>query len=139
MSLESEAHGLTQALNQVCSAALALNRSGTRNTADMTEVLRQIDNLTAARRIRLHLATACAGRHMDRALHGGVLTVGFTLFFGSENLARVSMTGVLSLLVTWLSLSLSPSTIHSPARSTSTPMRSPRCSRNLASRQPNAA
>ena len=57
MSLESEAHGLTQALNQLYSAALALNRSGTRNTADMTEVFRQIDNVTAARRIRLHLAT----------------------------------------------------------------------------------
>ena len=32
---------------------------------------------------------------------GAGLTVGFTLFFGSENLtAQVSMTGVLSLLVT---------------------------------------
>jgi high-affinity Fe2+/Pb2+ permease len=32
---------------------------------------------------------------------GALLTVGFTLFFGSENLlAQVSMTGVLSLLVT---------------------------------------
>jgi hypothetical protein len=32
---------------------------------------------------------------------GALLTVGFTLFFGSENLmAQVSMTGVLSILVT---------------------------------------
>jgi hypothetical protein len=32
---------------------------------------------------------------------GALLTVGFTLFFGSENLlAQVSMTGVLSVLVT---------------------------------------
>jgi uncharacterized protein (DUF1810 family) len=51
MSLETEAHGLTQALNQLYSAALALNRSGTRNTADMTVVFRQIDNVTAARPI----------------------------------------------------------------------------------------
>jgi hypothetical protein len=102
MSLESEAHGLTQALNQLYSAALALNRSGTRNTADMTEVFRQIDNVTAARRIRLHLATGLVPDVIWIALFmGALLTVGFTLFFGSENLlAQVSMTGVLSLLVT---------------------------------------
>src|SRR5580692_2507127 len=40
-------------------------------------------------------------RHMDRSLHGRTPDVGFTLFFGSENLlAQVSMTGVLSVLVT---------------------------------------
>jgi hypothetical protein len=102
MSLESEAHGLTQALNQLYSAALALNRSGPRNTADMTEVFRQIDNVTAARRIRLHLATGLVPDVIWIALFmGALLTVGFTLFFGSENLlAQVSMTGVLSLLVT---------------------------------------
>ncbi|HEY6734636.1 MAG TPA: DUF4239 domain-containing protein [Roseiarcus sp.] len=102
MSLESEAHGVTQALNQLYSAALALNRSGTRNTADMTEVFRQIDNVTAARRIRLHLATGLVPDVIWIALFmGALLTVGFTLFFGSENLlAQVSMTGVLSLLVT---------------------------------------
>ena len=100
MSLESEAHGLTQALNQLYSAALALNRSGTRNTADMTEVFRQIDNVTAARRIRLHLATGPDVIWIALFM-GALLTVGFTLFFGSENLlAQVSMTGVLSLLVT---------------------------------------
>jgi hypothetical protein len=97
MSLESEAHGVTQALNQLYSAALALNRSGTRDTADMTEVFRQIDNVTAARRIRLHLATGLVPDVIWIALFmGALLTVGFTLFFGSENLlAQVSMTGVL--------------------------------------------
>jgi Protein of unknown function (DUF4239) len=102
MSLGSEAHGVTRALNQLYSAALALNRSGTRNTADMTEVFRQIDNVTAARRIRLHLATGLVPDVIWIALFmGALLTVGFTLFFGSENLlAQVSMTGVLSLLVT---------------------------------------
>jgi hypothetical protein len=102
MSLESEAHGVTLALNQLYSSALALNRSGTRDTADMTEVFRQIDNVTAARRIRLHLATGLVPDVIWIALFmGALLTVGFTLFFGSENLlAQVSMTGVLSLLVT---------------------------------------
>ena len=97
MSLESEAPGLTQALNQLYSAALALNRSGTRNTADMTVVFRQIDNVTAARRIRLHLATGLVPDVIISVDH--------------------PFTG--------------PAYIP--------PMRSPRCSRNLASRQTNPA
>jgi hypothetical protein len=141
MSLETEAHGLTQALNQLYSAALALHRSGTRNTADVTVVFRQIDNVTAARRIRLHLATGLVPDVIWIALFmGALLTVGFTLFFGSENLlARVSMTGVFSLLVT-LGLVVIISVDHpftGPAYIP--PMRSPRCSRNLASRQTNPA
>jgi Protein of unknown function (DUF4239) len=102
MSLESEAHEVTSALNTLYSTALTLGRSGTRDTADMSEVFRQIDNVTAARRIRLHLATGLVPDVIWIALFAGaLLTVGFTLFFGSENLvAQVSMTGVLSLLVT---------------------------------------
>jgi hypothetical protein len=102
MGLESEAHGVTAALNKLYSTALALNQSGARDTADMSEVFRQIDQVTAARRIRLHLATGLVPDVIWIALFAGaLLTVGFTLFFGSENLlAQVSMTGVLSLLVT---------------------------------------
>jgi hypothetical protein len=102
MGRESEAHGVTQALNRLYSAALALNQSGTRDTADMSEVFRQIDNVTAARRVRLHLATGLVPDVIWIALFAGaLLTIGFTLFFGSENLlAQVCMTGVFSLLVT---------------------------------------
>ena len=102
MGVESEAHGVTQALNRLYSAALALNQAGTRDTADMSEVFRQIDNVTAARRGRLHLATGLVPDVIWIALFAGaLLTIGFTLFFGSENLpAQVSMTGVVSLLVT---------------------------------------
>jgi formate/nitrite transporter FocA (FNT family) len=68
----------------------------------MSEVFRQIDNVTAARRVRLHLATGLVPDVIWIALFAGaLLTIGFTLFFGSENLlAQVCMTGVLSLLVT---------------------------------------
>ena len=41
MGLESEAHGVTSALNRLYSAALTLGRSGTRDTADMSEVFRR--------------------------------------------------------------------------------------------------
>ena len=71
-------------------------------TADMAEVFRQLDNVTAARRVRLHLASGLVPNIIWIALFmGALLTVGFTLFFGSENLiAQVSMTGILSILVT---------------------------------------
>jgi hypothetical protein len=102
MAHESNSHAVTHALDGIYSAALALNQSSTRDTADMSEVFRQIDNVTAARRIRLHLATGLVPDVIWIALFAGaLLTVGFTLFFGSENLlAQISMTGVLSLLVT---------------------------------------
>lgn len=102
MAREGESSSTVHALDSVYSTALALNRSGSRGTADMEEVFRQLDNVTAARRTRLHLATGLVPNVIWIVLFmGALLTVGFTLFFGSENLiAQVSMTGVLSVLVT---------------------------------------
>jgi hypothetical protein len=102
MAIESDSHEATQALDALYSAAMALNQSSTRDTADMSEVFRQIDNVTAARRVRLHLATGLVPNVIWMVLFlGAALTVGFALFFGSENpIAQVSMTGVLSILVT---------------------------------------
>ena len=95
---EAESPLTQRALNSLYEAAIALNRSGTRGPADMAEVFRQLDNVTAARRTRLHLATGLVPSVIWIVLFmGALLTVGFTLFFGSENLrAQVSMTGVLS-------------------------------------------
>jgi Protein of unknown function (DUF4239) len=102
MARETESPSTESALDSVYAAAIALNRTGTRGTADMGEVFRQLDDVTAARRARLHLATGLVPNVIWTVLFmGALLTVGFTLFFGSENLlAQVSMTGVLSLLVT---------------------------------------
>ena len=102
MALETESASTEHALDSLYAAAIALNRSGSRGTADMEEVFRQLDNVTAARRIRLHLATGLVPNVIWSVLFmGALLTVGFTLFFGSENLlAQVSMTGILSVLVT---------------------------------------
>ena len=102
MARESESPRTTRALDALYSAALALSQTGTRETADMAEVFTQIDNITSARRIRLHLATGLVPSVVWTALYAGaLLTIGFTLFFGSENLpAQISMTGVLSVLVT---------------------------------------
>ena len=65
----------------------------TRGTADMSEVFRQIDNVTAARR-----SQAASGDRPRARMSSGwlsswarVLTVGFTLFFGSENPTRAGL------------------------------------------------
>jgi hypothetical protein len=102
MARETESPATVHALDSLYAAAIALERSGSRGTADMAEVFRQLDNVTAARRIRLHLASGLVPNVIWIVLFmGALLTVGFTLFFGSENLlAQVSMTGVLSVLVT---------------------------------------
>jgi hypothetical protein len=102
MARETESPAMESALDVLYSAAIALNESKTRGMADMTEVFRQLDNVTAARRVRLHLSTGLVPNVIWAVLFmGALLTVGFTLFFGSENLlAQVSMTGVLSVLVT---------------------------------------
>jgi hypothetical protein len=102
MSREAESPMTGHTLDSLYAAAIALGRSGSRQTAGMAEVFRQLDAVTAARRTRLHLATGVVPNVIWMALFmGALLTVGFTLFFGSENpVAQVSMTGVLSVLVT---------------------------------------
>jgi len=102
MAAESESRDVNRALSAVYEAAVALDRAGTRNTADMSEVFRQLDNVTAARRVRLHLAEGLVPNVVWFTLFtGAILTIGFTLFFGSENLlAQIAMTCVLSIIVT---------------------------------------
>ena len=92
-------HDVTLALSDVYRAASALDRSGGRTSASMAEVFAQLDHVTTARRIRLDLASGFVPGVIWIALYlGGLLTIGFTLFFGSQNLpAQVSMTGVLSI------------------------------------------
>ncbi len=102
MARESESRTTTLALNAVYAAALILSQAGTRATANMAEVFTQFDKITTARRVRLQLATGLVPGVVWTALYAGaLLTVGFTLFFGSKNLpAQIAMTGVLSVLVT---------------------------------------
>ena len=67
----------------------------------MAEVLYQLDQLTQARRARLSLASGIVPGILWVVLFlGAALTVGFTFFFGAENLrAQSLMTGALSLLI----------------------------------------
>jgi hypothetical protein len=67
----------------------------------LSALLQQLDTLTQARRARLVLASGIVpGIVWLVLLAGAVLTVGYTLFFGAENLrAQALMTGALSALV----------------------------------------
>ena len=102
MATDSEDAKTTDALGALYRAAMALNRTGTRNIADMSEVFTQIDNLTLARRVRLHLSSGLVPEIIWIALFAGAgLTVYFALFFGSPNaLAHFAMTAILSIVLT---------------------------------------
>lgn len=67
----------------------------------LAELLRQLDEVSAARRSRLVASSGTVPPILWYVLFGGAfITVAFTFFFGTENLrAQVLMTGALSLLV----------------------------------------
>ncbi len=101
MAAERESRGVTQALGALYAAALRQMENGSKHPAIFVEMFKQLDAITQARRTRLHLATGIVPGIVWMVLYcGAVLTVGFTSFFGTENLlAQVMMTGVLSVLV----------------------------------------
>jgi hypothetical protein len=92
---------VTHALDASYAALLTFTPSDDRGAALLTEALDQLDRLTEARLMRLVLASGTVPGVLWFVLFGGaVLTIGFTLFFGTENLrVQVLMTGVLSLLI----------------------------------------
>jgi hypothetical protein len=92
---------VTRALDALYARALALTRAGAPQPAVQMEIFHQLDNMTQARRARLHLATGIVpGVLWGVLVLGGVLTVTFTFFFGTRNLrAQVMMTGILAVIV----------------------------------------
>jgi hypothetical protein len=100
MAQGKQSHKVSQALDAVYVAALRLTEGETRQPALLTEIFKQLDIITEARRTRLHLATGIVPSVVWMALFcGAILTVAFTFFFGAQNLrAQVLMTGILSVL-----------------------------------------
>jgi Protein of unknown function (DUF4239) len=91
----------TRALDDLYAAALSVAQDGARPPAVLVEMFRQLDDITEARRTRLHLSHGIVpGMLWTVLVLGGTLTVSFTFFFGTRNLeAQVLMTGVLALIV----------------------------------------
>jgi hypothetical protein len=90
-----------QALDAAYSALLTFEFSRPNDNVLVAEILRQLDAITQARRTRLIAAAGVVPNVIWLVLFGGgVLTVSFTFFFGTENLrAQTLMTGLLSLLI----------------------------------------
>jgi Protein of unknown function (DUF4239) len=67
----------------------------------LSEVLHQLDAVTTARRIRVIMAAGFLPGLIWLVLFGGaIITIGFTYFFGAENLrAQMVMTGALAALI----------------------------------------
>ena len=91
----------TRALNDVYAAVLTYSPSDRRGTALLSEILHQLDEVTQARRARLVMASGIVPGVVWAVLFGGaLLTVGFTFFFGTDNLrAQAIMTGILAVLI----------------------------------------
>jgi hypothetical protein len=94
-------HTVTRALDGAYVTLLTFTPGDSRGAALLTEALRQLSLVTQARRTRLVLAPGIVPGVLWFVLSGGaVLTVGFTLFFGTENVRiQALMTGILSFLI----------------------------------------
>jgi Protein of unknown function (DUF4239) len=101
MEHSGSSHAVTRTLDATYAALLTFTPGDGRGTALLTEALRQLDLLTEARRTRLVLASGAVPGVLWFVLFGGaIVTVGFTLFFGAENLrVQAMMTGILAFLI----------------------------------------
>jgi len=101
MANGKQSRATTEALNEVYQATLKFHSFGGDEGLILAEILRQIDQISEARRERLVMADGIVPTVIWLVLFGGAfLTVGFTLFFATENLrAQVLMTGALSVLI----------------------------------------
>jgi hypothetical protein len=95
------AANVTRALNELYAAVLKFRPNDPAGSALLSEILHQLDAITAARRVRLIMAAGVIPGLVWLVLFGGaVITIGFTFFFGAENLrAQMVMTGALAALI----------------------------------------
>ncbi len=101
MAQESESPAVTKALHDIYREVLKYHSFGTDEGIVIAEILRQVDDISDARRERLVMADGIVPRIIWLVLFGGAfITIGFTFFFGTENLrAQAAMTGALSILI----------------------------------------
>ena len=101
MGRGTDSPATTRALGAAYAALLTFAPGDNRGTALLAEALHQRDRVTQARRTRHVLASGVVPGVLWFVLcSGAVLTVGFTLFFGTENVRiQALMTGVLSFLI----------------------------------------
>ena len=91
----------TAALNNIYAVVLKFQPKDNSGSVLFGELLRQVDTVSQERRARLVTANGIVPSIVWMVLFtGAALTIGFTFFFGAENIrAQAVMTGVLSILV----------------------------------------
>ena len=101
MERETDSPAVTRALNTIYQEVLKFHQYGADESVVIAEILRQVDAISDARRERLVMADGVVPGVIWVVLFGGaIVTIGFTFFFGAENLrAQSAMTGALSLLI----------------------------------------
>ena len=101
MAAGVESPATTAALDAIYADLLRFQPVDGRGQVVMAEVLYQLDQLTQARRARLVMASGIVpGIVWVVLFFGAFVTIGFTFFFGTENLrAQTLMTGALTSLI----------------------------------------
>ncbi|MBS0267345.1 MAG: DUF4239 domain-containing protein [Proteobacteria bacterium] len=101
MAGEAASDDVRKALDELYLAAIRMSSTSDGPSVAQIEIFKQLDVLTQSRRTRIQLAEGIVPSVLWLVLvSGAILTVGFTFFFGTQNLsAQVLMTGVLSTLV----------------------------------------
>ena len=101
MQLGGGSREATQALSGTYAALLHFQPKDARGAALLTELLRQLDQVTQARRSRIVVSAGIVPGIVWIVLFGGaIITISFTFLFGSRNVyAQALMTGALSLLI----------------------------------------
>jgi hypothetical protein len=99
MAIGAEGRDATKALDALYAAAIRLVDG--RRPAVGVEVMKELGAITEARRGRLHLSIGVVPPALwAMLLSGALVTIGFTYYFGMENLrAQTTMTGALSFVV----------------------------------------
>lgn len=101
MEQGAESAEVTAALNDIYVAVLDFHPTNVGEHILLAEVLRQLDTVSDTRRERLVVAGGIVPDIIWVVLFGGaVVTIGFTFFFGTDNLlAQSMMTGALAILI----------------------------------------
>jgi Protein of unknown function (DUF4239) len=101
MARDTDSPDVTKALYGIYGAVLKFDDPGPNERAVIAEILRQVDGVSDARRERLVSADGVTPSVIWVVLFvGAVVTIGFTFFFGTENIrAQALMTGALSVMI----------------------------------------
>ena len=100
MAAGKNSSDVTEALSALYASVTRLGEGDTRQTALLIEIFKQLDEITHARRSRIHLAGGVVPTVVWIVVFAAsTLTVAFAFFFGTQNIrAQTLMTAFLSLL-----------------------------------------